>query len=216
MRCTFLPGGTVVCGVRQKISRCIDCNGKDATLLCDGPPVPGSTSTTHDVPICIHCACHVGENLDLCTACAMTADAKDSPGSSGPETPETAGAGTGTGSPVPDAGAVPPVPPVHEPARCKGKNCGAAIFWVMRIDSTGEIVRVPPETGRPKSFPVDVEPTDKGNVEIFARGKSLVGWTLSRVAADEYRAKCVALKTKPRLRMPHHATCPDRAMWGRK
>lgn len=198
MHCTFLPGGTIVCGDRRKPARCSGCGEMTATKLCDGMAPSGATC---DAAICAHCATSIGENQDLCPGCAAARPSSE------------AGAGTESGSSGPGAGAV---PPVHEPARCKGKNCGAAIFWVMRIDSDGEIVRVPPKTGRPKSFPVDVEPTDKGNVEIFARGKSLVGWTLSRVAADEYRAKCVALKTKPRLRMPHHATCPDRALWGRK
>lgn len=68
------------------------------------------------------------------------------------------------------------------------KSCGAPIFWVtMR--------------GTERPAPLDVEPSDKGNVVVDdARGRVLSRFELEEVPLD------------PRY-MSHFVTCPQRKQW---
>lgn len=71
--------------------------------------------------------------------------------------------------------------------RCRGNNCRQPILWCETV--TGSLM------------PVDVEETDRGNVEI--------------VGVNQYGHPKVVVHHEPpmfhegSLHMPHHATCAD-------
>ncbi len=89
--------------------------------------------------------------------------------------------------------------PAHEHAPKKCRSCQAPIFWAR--------------TKNGKSIPVDAEPTAAGNVQLVDRDGAVIANMLGKTEAEEFRAKAAALKTEPRLRTPHHMTCPQASEW---
>jgi hypothetical protein len=102
--------------------------------------------------------------------------------------------------------------PLHEPKECR--SCSAQILWAQIVDEDGELVRK--DDGRPKAIPVDFVPTEKGNVQLFDRGGSVVARVLGPEEAREVHDTTWALTGKHVLRLPHFATCRDAANWRTK
>jgi hypothetical protein len=101
--------------------------------------------------------------------------------------------------------------PVHEPKACR--SCGAAIYWAQLVDEAGAVVLKP--DGRPKAIPVDAQPTEKGNVQLYARKTGIVARVFGNDQAQQIRDAAWALGGKHSLRMAHHATCPQADQWRR-
>jgi hypothetical protein len=91
--------------------------------------------------------------------------------------------------------------PLHSPKACR--SCSAPIFWA-RNDATG------------RSMPVDAEPSDKGNVQLFDRGGSVVAKVLGAEEARRVRDSNWALRGVHVLRTAHFVTCPQAANWRTK
>jgi hypothetical protein len=88
--------------------------------------------------------------------------------------------------------------PVHEPKKCR--SCGTAIFWAQN-DATG------------KSMPVDAEPSENGNVQLYDRGGSIVARVLGAERAQRIRDAAWALNGTHTLRTSHFATCAQADQW---
>ncbi len=100
---------------------------------------------------------------------------------------------------------------LHEAKACR--SCSAEIVWAQLIDESGAIVRRP--DGRPKAIPIDFAPSEKGNVQVYDRGGSIVARVLGPETAREIRDAAWALKGAHTLRTPHFATCPQAKDWRR-
>jgi hypothetical protein len=100
-------------------------------------------------------------------------------------------------------------PPSHEPKACR--SCGASIYWAQLVDERGEVVKKP--DGAPKAIPVDATPTEKGNVQLYARGTGIVARVLGVEQAKQIRDAAWALGGKHTLRVSHFATCKQAEEW---
>lgn len=81
--------------------------------------------------------------------------------------------------------------------RCRAQRCRAPIFFVATEASQGKT-----------SIPLDWDPTPAGNVVLI---EGLWGELLARVLGPKAnRPDSVATY------MPHHASCPARALWARR
>jgi hypothetical protein len=101
--------------------------------------------------------------------------------------------------------------PVHEPKACR--SCSAPIFWAQLVDERGEVVLK--ADGNPKAIPVDAEPSEKGNVQLAARGTGIVARVLGNEQAKQVRDAAWALGGKHTLRLAHFASCPQAGEWRR-
>jgi hypothetical protein len=95
----------------------------------------------------------------------------------------------------------------HEPQQCR--SCGAAIWWAQLVDEKGVIARKP--GGRARVMPVDVAPSDKGNVQLYRRGTAVVARVLGPERAQQIRDAAWALSGTHTLRLNHFVTCPNAA-----
>lgn len=74
-------------------------------------------------------------------------------------------------------------------AKCKGKNCGAEIMWCTWRESGAAI-------------PIDPKPNAAGNLARIGDKVHAYSENDARLHREKF--------------MPHHATCPDAAMFRRK
>lgn len=100
-----------------------------------------------------------------------------------------------------DVGFVRPSRPLHEPKKCR--SCGAPIFWAQNATTR-------------KSMPVDAEPSEKGNVQLYDRGGSVIARVLGAEDAQRTRDTAWALSGTHTLRTSHFATCRDAGSWRTK
>jgi len=110
------------------------------------------------------------------------------------ETPSSPAAAPSPFAPHTPADVAHPVP-AHPPKICR--SCGAEIMW-SRSESTG------------RAMPVDFAPSEKGSIALWDRRGSIVSRVLTEQDLAEARAA-----GRP-LRLPHHATCPQRKSWRRR
>jgi hypothetical protein len=79
------------------------------------------------------------------------------------------------------------------------------------VDERGQVVLKP--DGKPKAIPVDAEPSEKGNVQLAARGTGIVARVLGNDQAKKVRDAAWALGGKHALRLSHFATCKHADEW---